>query len=61
MSFLDNVSQWNQLDTKNQRANPTEMKFPTVYQKIRKKRYYLDIYFISEWLTVALATKYRLK
>ena len=35
------------------------MKFPTVKHKIRKKKIW-DIYFINKWLTVALATKYRL-
>ena len=35
MSFLDNFSQWSKLDTKNQRANPTKMNFPTVNRKIR--------------------------
>ena len=38
MSFVDNFSQWNKLDGKNQRANPTEMKFATVHCKIRQKR-----------------------
>ena len=39
ISFLDTFSQWNKLDTKNQRTNPTEMKFPTIDRKIRKKDY----------------------
>ena len=38
MSFLDNFSQWNKLKIKNQRANPTEVKFPKVNPKRRKKR-----------------------
>ena len=38
MSFHDNFSQSNKLDTKNQRANSTEMKFPMVNRKIRKKK-----------------------
>ena len=37
--FLDNFSQWNKLDIKTQRVNPTEMNFATVNcNKIRKKR-----------------------
>ena len=43
MSFLDNFSQWNKLDTKNQRAKHTKMNFRTVYFKIRKKGY-VDIH-----------------
>ena len=39
MSFHDNFSQSNKLDTKNQRANSTEKKFPMVNRKIRKKGY----------------------
>ena len=39
MSFHDNFSQSNKSDTKNQRANSTEMKFPMVNRKIRKKGY----------------------
>ena len=35
MSFLDNFSQWNKFDTKNQRANPTELKFPIVNYEFR--------------------------
>ena len=27
MSFFDNLSQWNKLDTKSQRANTTDMNF----------------------------------
>ena len=36
MSFLDNISQWNMLDKKNQRGNATEMKFLTVSDKLIK-------------------------
>ena len=62
MPFLDNFSQWKKLDTKNQRVNPTEIKFQTVNCKIRKKMtIHIFIYFINQRLTVALATKYRLK
>ena len=39
MSFLDNFSQWNKLDTKNQIAKHTQMHFPTVNRKIRKQGY----------------------
>ena len=39
MSFHDNFSQSNKSDTKNQRANSTEMKFPMVNRNIRKKGY----------------------
>ena len=58
MLCLDNFSRQNKLDTKMQRANSTEMNFTTANCKIRKKDY-VDIYFISKWLTTALATKYR--
>ena len=63
MSFLNNFSQWSKLVTKNQRANPTKSNFPTVNHKIRKKKTLQQtfIYFINKWLTVALATRYRLK
>ena len=37
------------------------MTFPTVNRKTRKKATYVFIYFINKRLTVALATKYRLK
>ena len=58
MSFLDNFSQWSKLDTKNQRANPTKMNFPTVNRKIRtKKEMQTFVYFINKQLTVALVTK----
>ena len=59
MSFLDKFSQWNKLDTKNQRENSTGMKFPMVNCKVRKKKDHLDIHL--KRLTVALAIKYRLK
>ena len=62
MSFLDNLGQWSKSDTKKQRANPTKTNFPTVNRKIRKKKGYVDIHlFINKRLSVALATKYRLK
>ena len=38
MSFLDNFSQWNKLDIKNQRGKHTKINFPTVNRKIRTKR-----------------------
>ena len=38
MSFLDNFSQWKKLDTKNQRANPNEIKYLTVNRKITRKK-----------------------
>ena len=47
MSFRDNFSRWNKLDAKNQRANPTEMTFPTVNRKIIKKDY-SDIHFLYQ-------------
>ena len=46
MSFLDNFSQWNKLD-KSQRVNSTEIKFPMVNHKIRKKDY-LDIHLFYQ-------------
>ena len=39
MSFLDKFNQWNKLNTKNQRANRMEIKFPLVNRKIREKDY----------------------
>ena len=47
MSFLDNFSQWNKLDTKNQRAKHTKINFPTVNRKIRKKGY-VDIHLFYQ-------------
>ena len=47
MSFLDNFSQWNKLDTKNQRAKHAKMNFPTVNRKIRKKGY-VDIHLFYQ-------------
>ena len=47
MSFLDKFSQWNELDKKNSREIPTEMKFPTVNRKTRKKDY-LDIHLLYQ-------------
>ena len=38
MSFFDIFSQWKKLDTKNQGANPSKMKFPTANCKITRKR-----------------------
>ena len=38
MSFLDKFSQWNKLDTKNQRVNPTHLNFTTANTKMRKTR-----------------------
>ena len=61
MSFFHKFSQWNKLDQKTQRENPTEMNFPMVNCETRKKNY-LDIhYFFNKRLTVAFATKYRFK
>ena len=61
MSFLDNFSLWNKLDTKNERGTLTEMKFSAINHKLRKKNY-SDIHLLFERrLNVALATKYRLK
>ena len=47
MSFLDNFSQWNKLDTKNQRAKHTNMNFATVNRKIREKGY-VDIHLFYQ-------------
>ena len=47
MSFLDKFSRCNKLDKKNQRQNPTEIKFPTVNRKTRKKDY-LDIHLFYQ-------------
>ena len=48
MSFLENLSQWNMLNTKNQRPNPTEMKFTMINCKIRKEKTILDIHVIYQ-------------
>ena len=49
MSFLDNFGQWNKLDTKNQRSNPTKMKYPTITCKITKqKKDYLCIHLFYQ-------------
>ena len=37
MLFLDEFSQWNNLDSKNQRKNSTDMSFTTVNYKASKK------------------------
>ena len=47
MSFLDNFSQWNKLDTKNQIAKHTKINFPTVNSNIRKKGY-VDIHLFYQ-------------
>ena len=47
MSFPNIFSQCNKLDKKIQRENPTEMKFPTVKHKPRKKDY-LDIHLFYQ-------------
>ena len=47
VSFCDNFSRWNKLDAKNQRANPTEMTFPTVNRKISKKRLFRYSFSLS--------------
>ena len=47
MSFVKIFGQWNQLDTKTERKNPTEIKFPTVKGKIRKTDY-LDIHLLHQ-------------
>ena len=55
MSLLDNFNQWNKLDTKNQRVNRTEIKFPTVNNKIRKKKtVHIFIYFINRIYNIDL-------
>ena len=48
MSFLHKFSKWNKLDTKNERANPTNMNFSTVNCKIEKKKGYVDIHLFYE-------------
>ena len=61
MSFLHSFSQWNKLGTKNRRAKHTNMNFPTVNRKVRKKCYVHIHLFYQETVTGSLATKYRLK
>ena len=39
ISFLDNFSQWNKLDTENQKSKHIKINFRTVNRKIRKKGY----------------------
>ena len=38
MSFFDNLSQWNKLDTKSQRENTTEMNFAMLTVKGETKK-----------------------
>ena len=62
MQFVENISQWNELDKKSQMVYLTEIKIPTVKRKIRKKetiKRFLD--FVNKRVTVALATKSRLQ
>ena len=47
MSFLDNFSEGNHLDTKNQIAKHAKMNFPTVNRKMRKKGY-VDIHLFYQ-------------
>ena len=53
MSFVKKFGQWNQLDTKTERTHPTEIKFPTVNGKIRKKRLLIIQYFINKCLSIS--------
>ena len=58
MPCIDNFSQWNKLDIKNQIANPIGIKCPIVNCRIRKKKTTkIFIYFINRRLNVTLATK----
>ena len=62
MQFVENISQWNELDKKSQMVYLTEIKIPRVKRKIRKKetiKRFLD--FVNKRVTVALATKSRLQ
>ena len=47
MSFLDNFSQWNKLDTKNQIAKHTKVIFPMVNRKLGKNGY-VDIHLFYQ-------------
>ena len=47
LSFLNYFSQRNKLDAKNQKENPTEMEFPTVTRKVRKKRLFRYSFILS--------------
>ena len=48
MSIPDNFSQWSKLDTKNQRASPTNIDFPMVNRKKKKKKMpYKDSFILS--------------
>ena len=62
MQFVENISQWNELDKKNQMVYLTEKKIPTVKCKIRKKdSIKIFLYVIDKWLIIASAKQYRLK
>ena len=47
MSFLDNFSRWNKLDTNNQTANLIGIIFPMVKCKIRKKKTMQILFMLS--------------
>ena len=47
MSFLDYCSLWNELNTKNQKTNLTEMKILNVNRKVRTKDY-VDIHLLYQ-------------
>ena len=47
MLFIDNFSQGNKLDAKNQRENPTEMIFMTVNYKTSKKGLCTYLFILS--------------
>ena len=47
MSFLDYFSLWNELNTKNQKTNLTEMKILNVNRKVRTKDY-VDIHLLYQ-------------
>ena len=62
MQFVENISQWNELDKKNQMVYLTEIKIPTVKHKIRKKdSIKIFRYVIDKWLIIASAKQDRLK
>ena len=62
MQFVENISQWNELDKKSQMVYLTEIKIPRVKRKIRKKETIkIFLYVMDKQLIIASAKQYRLK
>ena len=62
MQFVENISQWNELDKKNQMVYLTETEIATVKRQIRKKdTIKIFLYVIDKWLIIASGKQDRLK